>query len=232
MPVPVCIKCLVTSKYHYYYYPFKTPLHLVSSHWGCFINISWGMVKAIAFQCEKAGGFPDGTSGKEPTCQCRRCKEMGVQSLGQEDPLEEGTATHFSILAWKIPWRAETGRLSSTVLQRVGHDWSNLVYTRTHEKAKTTRTGPISTILFTNKSWNVKRFIFLPYIYIYKINLKGRPAKMLNGWFRTKQVRPIWWKHSICSLRKELKHLWNCVSCQAVFAFYYPFAEQKEIIHG
>ena len=57
------------------------------------------MVKAIAFQCEKAGGFPDGTSGKEPTCQCRRCKEMGVQSLGQEDPLEEGTATHSSTLA-------------------------------------------------------------------------------------------------------------------------------------
>ena len=125
MPVPVCIKCLVTSKYHYYY-PFKTPLHLVSSHWGCFINISWGIVKAIAFQCEKVGGSPDRTGGKEPTCQCRRCKEMRVQSLGREDPLEEGTATHFSILAWRMPRTEEPGKLWSIGWQRVGHNWSNL----------------------------------------------------------------------------------------------------------
>ena len=39
-----------------------------------------------------------GASGKEPTCQCKR-HEMGVGSLGQEDPLEEGVATHSSILA-------------------------------------------------------------------------------------------------------------------------------------
>ena len=44
---------------------------------------------------------------------------MRVQSLGQEDPLEEKTATHSSILAWKIPQREEPGRLQSTGLQRV-----------------------------------------------------------------------------------------------------------------
>ena len=38
------------------------------------------------------GGFPGGTSGKEPACQCRRHKEMQVQSLGREDPLKEGMA--------------------------------------------------------------------------------------------------------------------------------------------
>ena len=43
-----------------------------------------------------------GASGKEPTCQCRRCKTC-VQSLGREDPLEEGMATHSSITAWRIP---------------------------------------------------------------------------------------------------------------------------------
>ena len=152
-------------------------MYLFSSHWGYFINISWGTIKAIAFQYEKARGFPDGTSGKEPTCQCRRHKEMRVRSLGRKDTLEEGTATHFSILAWKIPWKEESGRLQSMVLQRVGHDWSNLACIHTHEKAKTIRTGPISTILLINKSWNVKQFIFLPYIYMarkymYETNLK------------------------------------------------------------
>ena len=51
---------------------------------------------------------------------------MQVQSLGQEDPLEVGMATHSSILAWKIPWTEEPGRLQSIESQRVGHDWSNL----------------------------------------------------------------------------------------------------------
>ena len=42
---------------------------------------------------------------------------MWVQSLGQEDPLEEGMATHSSILAWRIPWIKESGRLQSMGLQ-------------------------------------------------------------------------------------------------------------------
>ena len=46
-----------------------------------------------------------------------------VQSLGWEDPLEEGLATHSSILAWRIPWTEEAGGLQSMVLQNVGHDW-------------------------------------------------------------------------------------------------------------
>ena len=45
-----------------------------------------------------------------------------VQSLGQEDPLEKEMATHSSILAWKIPWTEEPGRLQSVGLQRVGHN--------------------------------------------------------------------------------------------------------------
>ena len=46
--------------------------------------------------------------------------ETQVQSLGQEDPLEEEMATHFSILAWRIPWTEEPGGLQSMGLQRVG----------------------------------------------------------------------------------------------------------------
>ena len=49
-----------------------------------------------------------------------------VQSLGP-DFLEEDMATHSSILAWRIPWTEEPGRLQSMGLQRVGHDWSDLV---------------------------------------------------------------------------------------------------------
>ena len=49
-------------------------------------------------------------------------EETWVQSLGQEDPLEEGMASRSSILAWKIPWTEEAGGLQSMVLQRIGHD--------------------------------------------------------------------------------------------------------------
>jgi len=46
-------------------------------------------------------------------------KKTQVQSLDWEDPLEEGMATHSSILAWRIPWTEEPGGLQSTGLQRV-----------------------------------------------------------------------------------------------------------------
>ena len=49
-------------------------------------------------------------------------QEMRVQALGQEDPLEKGMATHSSILAWKIPWTEEPGRLQYMGSQRVKHD--------------------------------------------------------------------------------------------------------------
>ena len=47
-----------------------------------------------------------------------------VRSLGWEDPLEKEMAAHSSILAWKIPWILEPGRLPSMGSQRVGHDWA------------------------------------------------------------------------------------------------------------
>ena len=69
---------------------------------------------------------PDGSVVKNPPAM----PEMRVQSLCWEDPLEDGMATHSSILAWRIPWTEEHGRLQSIGLQRVRHDWSNLA--RTH----------------------------------------------------------------------------------------------------
>ena len=72
-------------------------------------------------------GFPSGSVIKNlPTMQ--EPQEMWVQSLGQEDPPEEGTATHFSILAWRISWKEEPGGLQSIGLQRVRLDSGDLAY--------------------------------------------------------------------------------------------------------
>ena len=49
-------------------------------------------------------------------------QETQVRSLGQEDPLEKGMATHSSILAWRIPWMEESSGLQSMGPQRVGDD--------------------------------------------------------------------------------------------------------------
>ena len=63
-------------------------------------------------------GFPCGSDGKESACN------TGDPGLipGSGDPLEKGMATHSSILAWRIPWTEELGRLQSTGSERFGHD--------------------------------------------------------------------------------------------------------------
>ena len=60
--------------------------------------------------------------GKNPLAVQETC----VWSLDWEDPLEKEVATHYSVLAWRSPWTEEPGGLQSKVLQRVGHDWSDL----------------------------------------------------------------------------------------------------------
>ena len=57
-------------------------------------------------------------------------QETKVQSLGPEDPLDEGMATHSSILVWRTPWIKEAGMLQSIVSQRVRHDGSDLACMR------------------------------------------------------------------------------------------------------
>ena len=49
-------------------------------------------------------------------------EEMGVRSLGQEDPLEESLATHSNILAWRIPWTKKPGSVQSMGSRKVGHN--------------------------------------------------------------------------------------------------------------
>ena len=78
-------------------------------------GITWG----------EAFGLPSDSDSKESACN------VGdqIRSLGREDPLEKGMATHFSILAWRIPWTQELGRLQSMGSQRVGLDWATNIFT-------------------------------------------------------------------------------------------------------
>ena len=66
-------------------------------------------------------GFPSGSAVKNPPAM-QEPQETEVQSLSQEDPLEEGMATHSSVLAWRIPGMGEPGGLLSMGSHRVGHD--------------------------------------------------------------------------------------------------------------
>ena len=63
-------------------------------------------------------GFPGGSNGKQSACNAG---DLGLIP-GLEDPLEMEIATYSSILAWKIPWTEEPGRLQSIGSPRVGHD--------------------------------------------------------------------------------------------------------------
>ena len=62
------------------------------------------------------------SQGTQREGACLPEQQIQVQSLGWEDPLEEGMATHSGILAWRIPWTKEPSGLQSMGLQRVGHD--------------------------------------------------------------------------------------------------------------
>ena len=60
------------------------------------------------------------SDGKESTCSVE--DPGSTPSLGEENPLEKGMATHFSILAWRIAWTEEAGGLQPMASQRVGHE--------------------------------------------------------------------------------------------------------------
>ena len=95
-----CMLC-VTSRYH--------SIPFLSLSWKAYLKKSKSYTNSLVTQRLKH-------------LPARR--ETRVQSLGREDPLEKEMATHFSILAWKIPWTEEPGRLQSTGSQRVRHDWA------------------------------------------------------------------------------------------------------------
>ena len=77
-----------------------------------------------------ATGFPVGWAVKN-SIPLQETQETQVQSLSQEDPLEEDMATYSSTLTWRIPWTEEPGGLQSMGSQRLRHDWSDLAHTNT-----------------------------------------------------------------------------------------------------
>ena len=76
-------------------------------------------------------GFPSGSVIKNLPAM-KESQEKQGQSLGRDDSLEEGMATHSSIPTWKIPWTEKPCGLQSMGLQRVKHDCTNLAHTHTH----------------------------------------------------------------------------------------------------
>ena len=86
----------------------------------CFrvLMMKWsGVYLQVLLCCQ---GFPGGSDGKETACNVG---DLG-SIPGSGRPLEEGRAAHSSLLAWRIPWAEKPGRLQSTGLQRVRHDWA------------------------------------------------------------------------------------------------------------
>ena len=63
-------------------------------------------------------------------------QETWIWSLGWDDTLKKGIATHSSILAWRIPWTEGPGRLQSMGLQRAGHHWAVITFTDSQEEAR------------------------------------------------------------------------------------------------
>ena len=77
------------------------------------------MLEQLA-SCRRVG-FPSDSAVKNPL-EVQELQKTQVQSLGWKDPLEEGMATHSSVLAWRIPGMGEPGGLPSLGSHRVGHD--------------------------------------------------------------------------------------------------------------
>ena len=88
-------------------------------------------------------GFPDSSSDKVPTCQCRRCKRHKFTPWVGKIPLQKEIASPSNILAWRIPWAEDPGQLQSICMVctygpyiwsvgfscvRIGHNWNNFAY--------------------------------------------------------------------------------------------------------
>ena len=95
---------------------------------------SWCILLCVRINWQNdviGSGFPGGPVAKNPLANVGDAREW-VRSLGQEDPLEKGMATHSSVLAWGIPWTVEPGGLQSTASQKSWaelSDWAHAVIT-------------------------------------------------------------------------------------------------------
>ena len=122
-------------------------------------------------------------------------------NLSCEDPLEEGIATHSNILAWRIPWTENPGRLQSMGSQRVGHKWATNTYIHKH----------------THRSSSISGFPFVSYLFSQAIEgSRFLPSSVSWGW-HLDSINTIW----IVSYPETWTHLHlDCkiVSCSTLSA--------------
>ena len=113
--VIITYKCRKPKRFQY---PFLTYTQdIENSQVLCCVS---HLSRLVSWPSTSSEGFPGGSVVMSPPAK----QETRLRSLGQEDPLEKEMAIHSSILAWRIPWTEEPGRLQSTGSQRVGHDWA------------------------------------------------------------------------------------------------------------
>ena len=121
------IKCLENvSVVHYSYYLW--PLVLFCAFYLCLIRVHRLHIVSMTHQLRSHSwslhNLPKFLFGIPFNIDLPAMWETQFQSLGQEDPLEKEMATHSSILAWRIPWIEEPGRLQSMGSQRIRHNWA------------------------------------------------------------------------------------------------------------
>ena len=139
-------------------------------------------------------GFPGGSAVKNlPVMQ-----EIWVRSLGGEDPLEEDTATHSSILAWRILWTEEPSELQSMGSQRVRHNWSDQVCARARAHTHTISKSKLFTI-----------FIALKFVRNYSWHNLQLNIKML--WVPEPEDLSKKWNIHLESLERRLQHHWGTI---------------------
>ena len=122
-----------------------------------------------------------GASGKEPACQCRWKR---IWSLGWEDLLEEGVATHSSILAWRIPWTEEPGRLQSLGSHRVST-------TKATEQALTQSVSFLGSLTWSwssvSKQWESHCYITFKSLWLLPKSKDFTTEDSKSGFYQTKK---------------------------------------------
>ena len=120
-------------------------------------------------------------------------QETQIWSQSQEDPLEKGMATHSRILAWRIPWAEEPGRLQSMVLQRVEHDWAT--NTKWKPKHCTEELYIWYWIIRENKKSHLRTFLIVQWLRL-RASTAGDDEGLIPGW-GSKSLHAMW-----CGQRK------------------------------
>ena len=149
-------------------------------------------------------GFPSDSAVKDPSVM----QEVWVWSLGWEDPLEGGIATHSNILVWRTSWTEEPGGLQSIVSQRVRHNWSNLALPHIHKARHRT-----VYILYSYLYFLFKEKIYSPisiYMYVEWLWLgEGNGNPLQCSCLENPRDRGVWWAavYGVTQSRTRLKWL-------------------------